>query len=93
MRKDNVNPVKIETQLEAKRLKLEKLKEKLYEAEKRETELIARRGWGYGMRHSKISFSTRVSDNLKERIERCTSEVEVLVSKLVNGTQSGNKEN
>ena len=93
MGKDCVNRKKIEAHLEAKRILLEKLNEKLYEAERRETELIARRGWGYGMRHSKIGFSTRVSDNLKARIERCSSEIEVLVHKLVNEVLSGSEEN
>ena len=93
MRKDGVNRKKIEAQLEAKRIMLEKLKEKLYEAERRETELIARRGWGYGMRYSKIGFSTRVSDNLKARIERCSSEIEMFITKLINKALSASEEN
>ena len=33
-----------------------------------ETERISRMGWGYGMRHSKLNFSTSKSDRIKERI-------------------------
>ncbi len=48
--------------------KKERLQERLSKEEQREREILSRRGWGYGMRHSKIGFSTRKSDELKEKI-------------------------
>lgn len=40
----------------------------LFDANRAETERISRMGWGYGMRHSKLNFSTSKSDRIKERI-------------------------
>ncbi len=48
--------------------KRERLQERLSKEEQREREILSRRGWGYGMRNSKIGFSTRKSDELKEKI-------------------------
>lgn len=47
---------------------ISKAKERLIEANSAQTERVARMGWGYGMRHSKLSFSTSKSDRIKERI-------------------------
>ena len=33
-----------------------------------ESRAASRMGWGYGMRHSKLNFSTSKSDRIKERI-------------------------
>lgn len=45
-----------------------KLKERLYEAERKETERVARIPWGAGMRWGKFNVSTRRSDELRCRI-------------------------
>lgn len=45
------------------------LEEKYYDACESEHQRINNMGWGYGMRHSKINFSTRKSDNIKKKIE------------------------
>lgn len=63
-------------------IKLSDLGDKLAIAGKKENELIARRGWGYGMRHTKIGFSTRVTDNLKERINKCQTELDQVNEKI-----------
>lgn len=42
--------------------------DRLFDANRAETERVARMGWGYGMRHSKLNFSTSKSDRIKERI-------------------------
>jgi hypothetical protein len=42
--------------------------DRLFDANRAETERISRMGWGYGMRHSKLNFSTSQSDRIKERI-------------------------
>ena len=45
-----------------------KAEDRLIDANRAETERYARMGWGYGMRHSKLNFSTSKSDRIKERI-------------------------
>lgn len=47
---------------------LSKAEDRLIDANRAETERIARMGWGYGMRHSKLNFSTSKSDRITERI-------------------------
>lgn len=47
---------------------LSKAEDRLIDANRAETERIARMGWGYGMRHSKLNFSTSQSDRITERI-------------------------
>ena len=46
---------KIEKLIEKKSV----LEERLYKEERREIEMLNRRGFGYAMRHVKIGFSTR----------------------------------
>jgi hypothetical protein len=58
--------------------KLENLKMKLDIELRRENALLARRGFGYAQRNTKIGFSTRKSDNLKERIDKIESELNKL---------------
>lgn len=65
-----------------KQARLQKLKEtlavlesKLYDAQCEENAKINRMGWGHGMRCVKTSISTRKSDRLKERIEKCKSQI------------------
>lgn len=59
-------------------LQLSHLKDKLFDANYEENLKLSSRGWGYGMRHSKICFSTRKSDRLKERIEKCKQKINEL---------------
>ena len=47
---------------------ISKAEDRLFDANRAETERISRMGWGYGMRHSKLNFSTSKSDRIKERI-------------------------
>lgn len=47
---------------------ISKTEDRLFDANRAETERVARMGWGYGMRHSKLNFSTSKSDRIKERI-------------------------
>lgn len=62
--------------------KLQKLKEKksdlehkLYLEQCRQHERINNMGWGYGMRHSKLNFSTTKEDRLLERIEKVEKQI------------------
>ena len=65
----------METKLEKLRQKLNELEHKLYEAKMEENKKLGNRGFGYAMRHSKINFSTRKSDRIKERIERLNQQI------------------
>lgn len=65
---------RIEKLLQRKRV----LEERLYKENLKENEMLRRRGWGYGMRHAKIGFSTRKSDSLKERIRNIDAQIKVL---------------
>lgn len=59
----------IEGRIASLKASISKAEDMLYHANKAETELIARRGFGYGMRHSKTGFSTAKSDRIQERIK------------------------
>ena len=65
---------KIEKLIEKKSV----LEERLYKEERREIEMLNRRGFGYAMRHVKIGFSTRKSDALKERIRIISEQINEL---------------
>ena len=67
-----------ETKLDKLRRKLSDLESKLFEERCRQNETLERRGWGYGMRHSKISLSTRREDSIKERIEEVKKQIKAL---------------
>lgn len=54
---------------------ISKAEERLYEARKAENDRISRMGWGYGMRHSKINFSTSKSDRIAKRIASLRSDI------------------
>lgn len=41
--------------------------------------MLKSRGWGYGMRHSKIGFSTTKSDSLRNRIAKVENELKMLI--------------
>lgn len=69
---------KCETKLDKLKRKLFDLESKLYAEQGRQREMLNRRGWGYGMRHSKIGFSTRREDSIKERIEEVKEQIKAL---------------
>lgn len=48
---------------------ISKAEDRLHDANRAETERVSRMGWGYGMRHSKLNFSTSKSDRISERIK------------------------
>lgn len=60
----------------------ENLEEKYYEACQKEHERINNMGWGYGMRNAKINFSTRKSDELREKIEKCNKEIQECINEM-----------
>lgn len=59
----------------------EQLEDKYYKACEKEHERINNMGWGYGMKHSKINFSTRKSDSIRKKIEMCDMEIQQLKNK------------
>ncbi len=67
-----------ETKLDKLKLKLYDLESKLYYEQSRQHEILERRGFGYGMRYSKIGFSTRREDSLKERIKEVKEQIKQL---------------
>lgn len=67
-----------ETKLDKLKRKLSDLESKLLDERYRQNEMLERRGWGYGMRHSKIGFSTRREDSLKERIKEVKEQIKQL---------------
>jgi hypothetical protein len=67
-----------ETKLDKLKRKLSDLESKLYEEQSRQHEMIESRGFGYGMRHSKIGFSTKREDLLKERIKEVKEQIKQL---------------
>lgn len=58
--------------------KLSDLESKLIDAQIAEHERLNSMGFGYGMRHAKINFSTRKSDRIKERIAKVKQQIEEL---------------
>lgn len=67
-----------ETSIDKLQRKLFNLEVKLFEERYRQNKMLERRGFGYGMRHSKIGFSTRREDLLKERIEKVKQQIKEL---------------
>lgn len=67
-----------ETKLDKLKRKLYDLESKLYDERCRQNETLERRGWGYGMRHSKIGFSTRREDSIKEQIGKVKKQIKQL---------------
>lgn len=70
--------VRCETKLDKLKRKLTDLESKLYDERCRQNTILNNRGWGYGMRHSKIGFSTRREDAIKERIEKVKEQIKQL---------------
>lgn len=64
--------------LEKLKHKLSDLESKLIDAQIAEHERLNNMGFGYGMRHAKINFSTRKSDRIKERIAKVKQQIEDL---------------
>lgn len=67
-----------ETKLDKLKRKLSNLESELFDECCRQNKMLESRGWGYGMRHSKIGFSTRREDSLKERIEEVKEQIKQL---------------
>lgn len=67
-----------ETKLDKLKRKLSDLESKLLDERYRQNEMLERRGWGYGIRYSKIGFSTRREDSIKERIEKVKEQIKQL---------------
>lgn len=66
------------TKLDKLKHKLSDLESKLFDERCRQNEMLERRGWGYGMKHSKIGLSTRREDSIKERIEKVKQQIKDL---------------
>jgi len=58
--------------------KKKELEERLHDETIREHRRIDGMGFGYGMRHARINFSTLKSDRLRERIKKLEDEIESL---------------
>lgn len=67
-----------ETKLNKLERKLSDLESKLFDERCRQNEILNNRGWGHGMRHSKIGFSTSREDSIKERIEKVKEQIKQL---------------
>lgn len=59
------------------------LEDKLFEEKLVENEKLNRIGWGQGMRRVKCTISTTKSDKIKERIEKCKSEIKSLINETL----------
>lgn len=51
------------------------LEHRLYLEQCRQHERINNMGWGYGMRHAKLNFSTTKEDRLQARIEKIDKQI------------------
>ena len=67
-----------ETKLDKLKRKLSDLESKLYDERCRQNKMLESRGWGYGMRHSKIGYSTRRENMLKDRISEIKEQIKQL---------------
>jgi len=54
------------------------LEHRLYLEQCRQHERINNMGWGYGMRHAKLNFSTTKEDRILQRIEKVEKQIEEL---------------
>lgn len=72
----------LESRIASIKANISKAEDRLRDANNAETQVITRRGWGYGMRHSKIGFSTTKSDRIKERIESLRSNLDKMQKTL-----------
>lgn len=66
------------TKLDKLKRKLSDLESKLFDERCRQNKMLDKQGWGYGMTHSKIGFSTRREDSIKERIEKVKEQIKQL---------------
>ena len=67
--------MKKEDKLKKLREKKSDLEHRLYLEQCRQHERINNMGWGYGMRHAKLNFSTTKEDRLLERIEKVDKQI------------------
>lgn len=67
-----------ETKLDKLKRKLSDLESKLFDECCRQHQILDRRGFGYGMTHSKIGFSTTREDSIKERIAKVKEQIKQL---------------
>lgn len=51
------------------------LEHRLYLEQCRQHDRINSMGWGYGMRHAKLNFSTTKEDRLQSRIEKIDKQI------------------
>ena len=58
--------------------KMSELESKLFDVKLEENEKWNNIGFGHGMRHSKIVFSTKKSDRIKKRIEDIENKIKEL---------------
>lgn len=70
-------PKKIETI----QRQIERCEASLAKAVENEIRVLNNRGWGYGMRHAKIGFSTVKSDRLKARLINLKDELQLALQK------------
>lgn len=67
--------MKIEEKLKKLLEKKSDLEHRLYLEQCCQHDRINSMGWGYGMRHAKINFSTTKEDRLLERIEKVNNKI------------------
>lgn len=70
------------TTLDKLKNKLSDLESKLFDAQCDTNRVLDKRGWGYGMRHSKIGFSTRKEDALKDKIASIKKQIKELEEQM-----------
>lgn len=70
--------MKKEERLKKLQEKKSDLEHRLYLEQCRQHERINNMGWGYGMRHAKLNFSTTKEDRILQRIEKVKKQIEEL---------------
>ena len=70
--------MKKEERLKKLQEKKSDLEHRLYLEQCRQHERINNMGWGYGMRHAKLNFSTTKEDRILQRIEKVEKQIEEL---------------
>ena len=75
------------------KLKLVKLRDRLVVENEKENAVLRNRGFGYAQRHVKIGFSTRKTDDLKQRIKILEFELSELEPQCTCIAEFGDDEN
>ena len=70
--------MKKEERLKKLQEKKSDLEHRLYLEQCRQHERINNMGWGHGMRHAKLNFSTTKEDRILQRIEKVEKQIEEL---------------